>query len=460
VVVVTCIFTNPRGALDAVIDSYYDLIDVVKEIGNLVSDILNGVSDLLEITKEFLLDLGDMFGHVGRFLFGLLAGLIDAVRQMVDGTRRIVDGIFDMSTRFVRLDFCRLGEGFVNGVVFGGLQHLLGYTGAAAVGSRGFRDAHMRHQLRDAVQEMLEKNFPEDRLEELEDALHMGSSSYGIRWPVYPLRGTVSSRSKDIDLRALHESGELNLFGIGGYAPLGCKELPFVRSDYRLVYKDTDYRVSLGDLRAYLNQSRDAAAEFELIAIEKRTFEDMLRVAKRKMRQMAIQLEFEPLGRYEMNDKEWILRDTNNNGNADLNPLDINVTTRLGLEKLCDLPAVIVFGYEPQHFGLASLTGSQWSGPGTIATVRSSFMAHLFGTVLAHEMGHTFSLKHEGHHGMEHIMFTSADIGQHGPEDDLDPVRVNTFIEYILLGGEPHFTLEDGKNTWDWILTQAQRCLP
>jgi len=461
VVFVVCIFTNPRGALDALIDFIYDLVDVVKEIGNLVSDILIAVSDLLDITKEFLLDIGDMFGHVGRFIFGLLAGILDAVRQMVDGARRIIDGLVDMLTSFLHLDFCRFAEGFVNGVAFGALQHLFGYTGAAAVGARGFRDAHVRHQLREIIEEDLEKNFPDDRAEELEDALQMGSSSYGIHWPVHPLRGTVSSRSPHINLREEHQNGDLNLFEIAGYAPFGCSETPVQRSDYRLVYKDTDYRVSLGDLRAYLNQGRDTVPEFELIAIRKRVFEDMLRVADRKLRQIAIHLEFEPLDRYEMNDEEWILEDLNNDDTAELEPLDANVNNQPGIHDICDLPAVIVFGYGPGHFGLASLTDAQWEGPGTIATVRSSFMAHLFGTVLAHEMGHTFALKHEDHHGMEHIMFTLADIGQHGPEDDLDPVRANTFIEYILLGGEPHFTLEDARNAWRiWILGKAKDCLP
>lgn len=455
VVFFVCLFTDLRGALEALIDFYYDLVDVIKEIGNLVSDILIAVSDLLDITKEFLLDLGDMFGHVGRFIFGLLAGILDAVRQIVDGARRAVDGLIDMLAGFLHLDFCRFSEAFVNGVFFGALQHVFGYTGAGAVGSRGFRDAHVRHQLRETIEEDIEKNFTEDRAEELEIALQMGSSSYGIHWPVYPLRGTVSSRSRDVNLRSLHNSEELDLYEIGGYAPLGCKETPVKRSDYRLVYKDTDYRVSLGDLRAYLKQGRGIVPEFELISIRKRVFEDMLRVADRKLRQIAIHLEFAPLDRYEMNDKEWILRDTNNNGDADINPLDANVTNQLGLSKNCDLPAVIVFGYEPQHFGLASQTGLQWNGPGTIATVRSSLMAHLFGTVLAHEIGHTFSLKHAGHDGVEHIMFTDAESAS------LQNVTVNTFVEYILLGGEPHFTLEDGKNAWrNWVLGWAKDCLP
>jgi len=38
-------------------------------------------------------------------------------------------------------------------------------------------------------------------------------------------------------------------------------------------------------------------------------------------------------------------------------------------------------------------------------------------------------------------------------------VTVSTAVEYILMGGEPHFTLQDSKDAWCWILQEAFKCI-
>lgn len=444
VVGITCLFTEPRGALDALIDFWYDIVDIVGDIGDMVSDLLGAVSDLLDITREFILDLGDRLGPLGRFFLGIVGGFLDIARRIVDGARRIVDGVFDIVIGILHLDFCAALEGLVNGVGFGLGQAIFGATGVLSLGGNGPRDAIVRDSLREWLQNQINKRFDEDTRNDIEKLLQMDSSAFGIRWLVHPRRCTISSRS-DVDLKALHEEGVFDLFEIAGYAPFGCKDAPVYRSVFQLVYKDTDYRVSLGDLRAFLNDGPDAAPEFVLIAGDKRVFKDMLLVAERKMRQMAIQLEFRRLGTFEIQSDELFI--------SDATPLATRMTAELGLSDICDLPGVIVFGYDPQHFGLASVFWLGGTRKATAATVRASFMAHLFGIVLAHEMGHCFSLKHKGHDGMEHIMFTLE------KEENLDRVTVGTVIEYVMMGGEPYFTLQDGKDAWNWILTEAIECL-
>ncbi len=69
------------------------------------------------------------------------------------------------------------------------------------------------------------------------------------------------------------------------------------------------------------------------------------------------------------------------------------------------------------------------------------------------EMGHCFSLLHEGHDGIENIMSTLD------KRADLSPVTAGTIIEYLLIGGEPRFTFQDGTDAWTWILTEASGCL-
>lgn len=445
VVGVTCLFTDPRGALDALIDFWYDLTDIISDIGDLFSDILGAVSDLLDITREFVLDLGDMLGPVGRFFLGIIAGVLDLGRRIVDGARRIVDGVFDIVTGILHLDFCTALEGLVNGVLFGLGQAIFGVTGVLSLAANGPRDAIVRDSLREWLQGQLNERFNDDRRESLEELLQMDSSSFGVQWPIYPRRCSISSRSSIANLRELHKKGVFNLYEVAGYAPFGCKKAPVNRSVYRLVYKDTEYRVSVGDLRAFLAEGPDAAPEFVLVAGDKRVFKDMLLVAKRKMRQMAIELDVKHLNLFEVQSAEVII--------ADAEPLATRMTAVLGIRDICDLPGIIVFEYDPKHFGLASVFWLGGTRTATAATVRTSFMAHLFGTVLAHEMGHCFSIKHEGHDGMENIMFTLD------KSEDLDVITQGTVIEYVLLGGEPYFTLQDGKDAWTWILTEAIECL-
>lgn len=453
----TCLFTEPMGALDALIDLWYDIVDIVGDVGDLVGDVLGAVSDLLDITREFILDLGDMLGPIGRFFLGIIAGVLDILRRVVDGARRIVDGVFDIVTGILHLDFCAALEGLVNGVGFGLGQAVFGVTGVLSLGGNGPRDGIVRYTLRKWLQGQIEERFrDDDRRSRVEQSLQMESSSFGIEWPVYPLRCTISSRAQEAApathatedswlLKSLHEGGQINLYKIAGYAPFGCDQAPVTRSVYELVYKDTEYRVSVGDIRTYLADGADAAPEFVLIAGNKRVFKDMLLVARRKMRQMAIQLDCKPLDTFEIAGAERII--------SDATPLAERITTALGLSDICDLPAVIVFGYSPQHFGLSSPYWIDGPRTTTAATVRTSFMAHLFGTVLAHEMGHCFSIKHDGHDGMEHIMYTMEE------SEDLDTVTAGTVIEYIMMGGEPYFTLQDGKDAWTWILEKAIECL-
>jgi hypothetical protein len=440
----TCLFTNPQGALDALIDLWYDLVDIVCDVGDLVSDVIDAVSDLLDITREFILDIADKFGPIGRFFGGILAGILGIARRVVDGIGRIWDGILDVIEGILHLDFCFSLEGMVDGVGFGLGQAILGVTGVLSLASNGARDSIERDSLRDWLSKYINEHFKGDLLQRIEKLINTESSSFGIDWPVYPLRCTISSHSP-IDLKVLHNNGEINLYKIAGYAPFGCKDTTVIRSVYELVYKDTDYRVSVGDIRAYLREGPEAAPEFVLIAGNKRTFKDVLEVATQKLRQMAINLDRRPLGTFEIYAEERIL--------SSATPIARRITNVMNLSDICDLPAVLVFGYDPRHFGLASAYWIDGDRVPTAATIRISFMTYLFGTVLAHEMGHCFSLKHNGHDGMENIMYTMED------EAGLDPITGKTIIEYLIVGGEPRFTLRDSKDAWTWILTKALDCL-
>lgn len=458
----TCLFTYPRGALDALIDFWFDLVDILADIGNLFKIILDGLVDLIDLTKESILDLADRFGAVGRFIGGLIAGFLDIIRRIADGIGQMIEGFYDILTGLLSLDFCKVLNGLVDGIGFGLGQVIFGATGVLTLGGNGARDAIVRNQLRDWLQEQLEERFREEDLEEMEDKLRMGSTEFGMDWNVLPLRATISSRSQHFDLAAMHRAEEINLYKIAGYAPIGCKNV-LSGSKFILVYKDTNLRVDYADIRDYLDGDQEVP-EFVLMAGEYHVMRDMVVVAERKFKQMGIHLQWSQFDTVELQRDEFFMN------SPKLNNFANRVTSEFGLQDVCDLPAVMVFDYDPSNFGLAN---PWWLGEQrqtTLASVRSNFLARLFGTLLAHEMGHCFALCHAGHDGMEHIMYTAATNGNNcGNTDpshshdleqrDLKTVTGKTLLEYILLGGEPRFTLQDGKDAWTWILNQANECI-
>ena len=64
-----------------------------------------------------------------------------------------------------------------------------------------------------------------------------------------------------------------------------------------------------------------------------------------------------------------------------------------------------------------------------------------------HETGHYWGLDHAGHDGIEFVMFS--------PRESTSSVTGGTVAEYLLMSGEPRFTLDDARTAWDWITTTA-----
>ncbi len=467
VTAVVCIFTDPLGALIALGDLWMDILDIIDDIGDLITGIVDDISDLLDLTKDSILDLGDNLGPIGRFFLGIAAGILDIFRGIVDGVSKVIEGLFEIVGGILSLDFCRALEGLTKGVLLGIGQAITNVLGALSLGSKGVIDGIVLDSLREWLQNELTSRFRGERLQELEDSLQMDSSSFGIQWKVFPFICSISSRSTSLDLREMHNNETINLYDIAGYAPIWCEKV-VSRNIYRLVYSGTDHRVSIGDIKAYLGGSDDDVPEFQLLAGDKDTLRDMLKVAERKFEQIAIYMDWDIIRTFELESLDEM--EVTQAGHA---RIMARMTTQHNLSDICDLPAGFVFRYAAGNLGLST---SFWRGESRVATgasVRPGVMTHVYGTILAHEMGHCFSLCHSGHDGMEHIMFTMADesnncgindpdiLDEHGIETggDLEVVTQATVINYLMTHGEPVFTLNDGKNAWRWILNEAIECI-
>ncbi|MEX0626412.1 MAG: hypothetical protein WD402_07700, partial [Chloroflexota bacterium] len=67
--------------------------------------------------------------------------------------------------------------------------------------------------------------------------------------------------------------------------------------------------------------------------------------------------------------------------------------------------------------------------------------------VLAHEIGHYLGLCHYGHAGPQNVMWR-PDMGW------LDWGLANYYLE-----SQPHFTSDDARNAWRFIVNQMPQCL-
>jgi hypothetical protein len=100
---------------------------------------------------------------------------------------------------------------------------------------------------------------------------------------------------------------------------------------------------------------------------------------------------------------------------------------------------------------------TSWSRPSDIhpsgVSFRDRVPEQIYRYVLVHELGHYLGLDHAGHDGAHLIMFTAD------PGEGLTLVTPSTLFEYLLLTGEPRFTVDDARTAWAWIASTARECL-
>jgi hypothetical protein len=449
VVGMTCLFTDPRGLLDSVIDFWYDLVNVVEDILELIDFLLGQVVDLLDITKDMLDKLADRFGWLG-WMFGILAGIIDGVRRVIEGLRQIAIGILEALIDVLRLDFCAFVEDLAYSLTGVG-NVVAGALGAVLVGAGGIRDWVKLGQVREAIEAVLNDNFGAAEAQRIKNGIALDSSSYGAPWPILPFRLQIRSRGK-LDLRSLHEKGLLDLYGAAGIGPT-CRRKFFNHGRLHVVYEGTGRSVAYSDLRLFL--AGEDVPSFVVISVKRAVFDKQIKMARKKARQLGLKFQWSGYRQFTISrTDQFMLPDL---GDDTAKAIIADVMGGGVPVNYCQLPLVCVFGFAAGNFGYAE---ADWLGgaPGPRfhigATWRDFRPEIVFLTVPIHEAGHCFDLKHEGHDGAHNIMFTAA--GTAG----LDFVTLQTFAEYLALGGEPQFTVEDASSAWRWIVGKAPECLP
>ena len=462
IVFTVCLFTEPTGAVLAMLDLWSGIGDIGEVVTDFGKGILADVGGMLLDVASLLTTLVAWIPIVGPALAGLVRGAIDLLREVVSTVSDIVSNLQDIAFGIGRLDFCRVGSGFtglgtdVARTIAGGGRIVGGWIGA------GIRDeydyAAVAAIVRTALAGALGAGSAAERMALAR--VRINQRPFGLPFTLDVRRFSISSRSAVIDLAALHRAGVINLFTAAGLVSdctqrdmNGGKSANVLNHPrWEVVFTGTSTRVDYSTIGRYLKEGPMAVPDFSVFAIRMDVLRRYLANARRKAWQLGVDLSWPMVGTYELMRMDEIPFPV-----ADNDALMTRVGRTGTAAEVATIPTLAIFGFDdPTLNGLTS-----WFRPLAVppdghpsgVTFRDRLPETLFQWVLIHEIGHYLGLDHAGHNGIDNIMFTNAAAA------GLTTVTPMTVAEYLLLGGEPRFTVADAATTWMWITSSVPNLL-
>lgn len=456
VVFVTCLVTDPVAALKSFRDLWTGLLDIAEFTVDFAKGLIDNVAEIVSDVGSLLETLLSAIPYVGPILAGLVRWVTEWVRDVLDWARDLVSSIQDVVFGILRLNGCRVVSGLA-GVGIGVVRPILiAFRAVGGIGG-GIRDAYDLDAVEDIVASALRETFGDDAegLRLARRKVRINQRPFGLPVVLDVRRFFVSSRSDTVDLRALHDSGVLNLSAAANFMT-DCSQrsekgerAAFLLNHARweVVYAGTDTPVDYRTIRLFLEQGPAAVPEFHVFSMSRDVLRRLLYVARRKGFQLGVDFSW-TIGAYEVTRAdEFPVPDTNAGNDA--------MMTRVGRsgagDDLCTIPSLGIFRYDlDERNGLTS-----WNRAGDVhpsgVTFRDRLPEWVFRYVLVHELGHYLGLDHEGHDGVHQIMYSN--------KAGLEFATPAAVAEYLLLTGEPRFSTDDARTVWAWITSRARPCL-
>ncbi len=478
-----CLFTEPLEALKSFRDLWTIVLDTVEDVFGLVTVLLDDVIGILEDIEHLLDTLATSLGWLGVIL-GILKGIVRFARDLIDIVKDVVVGAKDIVLGIFGFSLCRLLRGLTNlgtsaarallDTGFAPVALLFGAVPLAAVllairiigaAAAGVRDTVDLRRLQQIITDNVNSALGEGSVRALRAirTIGIGANPMGLPFTVAARRLFISSDDRELNLQQMHTDGIINLYALAGKWS-DCNG-DINEPEGEVVYAGSDLKVSYADLQTFLAKGPGSIPEFHVFAITRARFRSHLETAQRKALALGVQLFLPTVGTLRASSPEHVPL---NAGEEDppgdtVQQVLFSAIGRTGKnDDLSIIPAISHFHYVlssqgKEHFGLTS-----WFRPSSEderisgVTYRNRTPDWVFRWVLIHELGHYLGLNHrnraEGDRSLDEIMFApSTGIG----------LRASAVFEFLLLGGEPRFPLDDARTVWQWITTDgAQSLLP
>ena len=467
---IVCIFTEPLEAIKAIWELWKDLLDILDDIFEYLKGLICGLLEFVDDVKRLTCALTESTSWVGVVLFGLVDGGLGLVQGIYSVLCDFLGGLKDIVMGILNLNGCRISGGLTEfGTGIGhAIKEALGAIGKVFVS--GIAGNVRRRKMKQAIDDALNAAFGDDteRIERIKDEMRFDSCPMGLPVTLDARRMCIPSTDH---LRRLHATGKIDLFVLAGQVN-DCGKDKWATSNPTVlgeaVYTGTQSRVSYFDLKRFLDEGPDAVPPFNVYPMKLQRFEQILHITKLKGYQLGLEFSWDEIRDFPIT--------SDNDPKMQFVPMDQDVHEevftdfpRNGVnDPLCHVPVLALFRYldDDPSFGLTSWFRpppyeTLCSGPGDSSSkyVSKSGVSFtdrppqfVFSTVLAHELGHYFGLCHDGHDGLEYIMYAPAEAKK--------DFTGHTLLEFLLLSGEPSFTNGDVKEVWRWLTNvAADTCL-
>ncbi|HEU4566152.1 MAG TPA: hypothetical protein VFS05_15935 [Gemmatimonadaceae bacterium] len=406
---------------------------VAKQVVNLVTRVVcEIVHDVIVAVVDTIIAAVNILVDIGRILWNLVTLDWD---ELLDALKDLLSHITDLGPLLVKWLRIAVAIGTF------GLTYVAGYI----------RDQIDEWRLRNYIRDKLDRVFAgdPDRRQAIKDAIHLDHGPFGLEFDARSIRTFVDSRTRPATggpptLWTLHDTGAIDLFELTGVSVGNIIDRP--RVEAYLV--EGEMPMDADDINAYL-ASDGEEPHFRVYAFTPSAETEKLTVAQDKGRQVGLKL-------------RWKRSTCEVTG---MDQMDVNRTQLSGFlttvlqrasdgSDVCRLAAAGVFnitdpvdGRHPFGWTKTYSPTSQLSGLMHRDRRPPEFMKY----VLIHECGHYFSLVHDGHDGLDKIMWSPVANGWWS---------WNLILEFLVWSGEPRFTLDDGKKVWDFLIDTIPQCLP
>jgi len=472
--------------------------DVVNNVGNAVENTVEAVGDtvddVVEIVTETVQEVVDGAAEVAQdidptngflaapivLVTGIVSGTFQAVGDLVHNITEIGSAVGGIIGAVLRWDLGaaldRLGDLGI---------HLLDTVGIAIrIVTAGYFIGAIKNQadkasLRRYVKNLIEETFNDNPNQRDTILQTLGLIPFLLfRWIVPAEHRVMRMDSQRLDVGGLplwqmHENGDLDLYEMAGLASYRW-DRQFKRPDTAVVDvtedgEDAFWPITRERIDQYIdNQGRDV--HLRVYAMTRRTASERMDVARRKLKRMAIYLDwndplafatFQPSTTVDIDVEETTGTLNDANGNpftyryihayqfnfalSDSFLVDQGLRNGDANENCTVLGCAAFKFYDSRFYGM--MVPFNISGIRLWAVYhRDRWPQYAFRYVLGHEIGHYFGLNHEN--GIDNMMYS--------------PMGSNWFPSNILhywLNREPGFTLGQGKAAWDFIVSDMRGCL-